>query len=130
MSQNQECSGGQQEGGCGGCCGDGEKSGACLFEVISRVDYAPNSIVSSTVADNDAGTMTVFAFDTGQRLSTHSAPYDAHAYVLDGEALITVDNEPYTVAAGQMIVMPANVPHSVEAARRFKMLLVMFWAEA
>ena len=116
-----------QEGGCGCCAGD-KTHEACLFNVADRVQYAKDSIVSSTVADTDVGTLTVFAFDAGQRPSTHSAPYDAHVYVLDGEARIVVGAEPFTVAAGEMIVMPANVPHSVEAVEPFKMLLVMFRA--
>lgn len=128
MTADQDGCPQEKDGCCSGCCGGDKTHEACLFNVAHRVEYAPNAVVSSTVADSDAGTMTVFAFDAGQRLSTHSAPYDAHVYVLDGEARIVVGGEPYTVKAGEMIIMPADVPHSVEALQQFKMLLVMFWA--
>jgi quercetin dioxygenase-like cupin family protein len=129
MTEDDKCSSEDEScGGCSGCCGGDKTDEACMFNVAQRVEYAPNAVVSSTVTDSDAGTMTVFAFDAGQRLSTHSAPYDAHVYVLDGEARIVVGGEPYAVKTGEMIVMPADVPHSVEAEQRFKMLLVMFWA--
>lgn len=98
------------------------------FNLAAKVDYAPDSVVSSTLADNDAGTLTLFAFDAGQRLSTHSAPYAAIVQVIDGEAKITVDGEEHCVEAGEMLIMPADVPHAVEAEKRFKMVLTMFRA--
>ena len=99
------------------------------FSIAERVEYATGSIVSSTLVDSDAGTLTFFAFDAGQRLSTHSAPYDAIVQVVDGEAEITVGGVTCTVAAGQMLVMPANVPHAVAARVPFKMILTMFRGE-
>ncbi len=101
-------------------------------EVLSRVaslaglvQYADAAIVSKTLIDKNAGTVTLFAFDAGQSLSTHSAPFDAMVQVLDGESLITIAQQPYKVSAGGIIVMPADVPHSVAAEKRFKMLLTM-----
>lgn len=113
-----------------GCnaCDNAEETTARPFELAERVQYAPDAIVSSTLADTEVGTLTVFAFDAGQRLSTHSAPYDAIVQILDGEALITVGEVEHTVATGQMIIMPADVPHAVRAQGRFKMLLTMFRA--
>ena len=90
-----------------------------------HVEYAEASIVSKTIVDNDAGTLTLFAFDAGQSLSEHTAPFDAVVEILDGEAELTIGGEAVTASAGQMVIMPANVPHAVRAAQRFKMLLTM-----
>jgi quercetin dioxygenase-like cupin family protein len=98
------------------------------FVLAHRVQYADRSIVSSALADTKVGTLTVFAFDAGQRLSTHSAPYDAIVQILDGEAQITVGDAPYVVKTGEMLIMPADVPHAVVATVPFKMLLTMFKA--
>jgi len=92
------------------------------------VDYAAGAVVSRTLAETDAGTLTLFAFDAGQRLSEHSAPFDAIVQVLDGEAELIIDGEPVVAGAGEVVVMPADVPHAVNALRRFKMLLTMFRA--
>jgi quercetin dioxygenase-like cupin family protein len=81
--------------------------------------------VSKTLLDKDSGTLTLFAFDAGQGLSEHTSPYDATVQVLDGEATLVIDGEPLTVTAGELVIMPANVPHSVRADARFKMLLIM-----
>jgi quercetin dioxygenase-like cupin family protein len=89
------------------------------------VDYAADSIVSKTILDKPAGTITLFAFDKGQRLSEHTAPYDAVVQVLDGIAAITIDGRESDVGAGDIIIMPGNIPHSVAAPERFKMLLTM-----
>ncbi len=89
------------------------------------VDYAKNSIVSKTIVDKPAGTITLFAFDAGQGLSEHTTPYNATVLVLDGSAKLTIGGNEQVTAAGQIIIMPANVPHSVTAEERFKMLLVM-----
>jgi len=89
------------------------------------VDYADGSIVSRTVFDRKAGTVTFFAFDRGQGLSEHSAPFDAFVNVLDGSAVITIGGEPREVKAGEYVIMPANVPHALKAVEKFKMLLVM-----
>ena len=109
-------------------CSD-EQEGAPAAAPIAmseRVQYADDSIVSSTIVDNDAGTLTLFAFAEGQALSTHSAPFEAVVQVFDGEAEITVGGIPHRVTAGQMIVMPADVPHAVKAVSRFKMVLTLF----
>ncbi|NQU22841.1 MAG: cupin domain-containing protein [Candidatus Nealsonbacteria bacterium] len=89
------------------------------------VDYQNGAIVSRTILDKPAGTVTVFAFDRGQALSEHTAPFDAMVQVLDGRAQITIEGKPFDVAAGQMVIMPADKPHAVTAAERFKMLLTM-----
>jgi len=92
------------------------------------IDYAANSIVSKTILDKPVGTITLFAFDAGQQLSEHTAPYDAVVQVLDGRGQLTIGGRPVTVAAGQIVIMPGNVPHSVTADERFKMLLTMIRA--
>ncbi len=92
------------------------------------VDYAEDSIVSKTIIDKPVGTITLFAFDKGQKLSEHSASYDAVVEVLDGRGELTIGGKPMTVSAGQIIVMPANVSHAVAAKERFKMMLVMIRA--
>ena len=92
------------------------------------VSYADDSIVSKTIIDKSAGTITLFAFDKGQKLSEHTAPYDAIVQILDGKAELTIGGKPVNVSAGQIIIMPANVPHSVAAKEKFKMLLIMIRA--
>lgn len=94
-------------------------------ELAGLVDYQKGAVVSKTVIDKAAGTITAFAFDKGQGLSEHTAPYDAVVYIIDGKAKITISKKPHAVSAGQLIIMPANKPHSLQAAERFKMLLVM-----
>lgn len=89
------------------------------------ITYQDGSVVSRTIAKKDSGTITVFAFDKGQGLSEHTAPFDAMVQVLDGEVEVTISGEPHRVAAGEMIVMPANEPHALSAVERFKMVLVM-----
>lgn len=89
------------------------------------VAYSPGSIVSSEIASAKGGTVTLFAFDKGQGLSEHTAPFDAIIHVLDGEALVTVLGSEQNVKKGEIIILPANKPHAVRAARRFKMMLVM-----
>jgi quercetin dioxygenase-like cupin family protein len=98
----------------------GEK--AVLSELV---DYSDDSIVSKTLIDKQVGTITLFAFDTGQKLSEHTAPYDAYVQVLDGTGHLTIGGSDVELSAGQVVIMPANVPHSVTAEERFKMLLVM-----
>ena len=101
---------------------------ATAVELAGLAEYADGAIVSRTVADNKAGTLTLFAFDAGQGLSEHSAPFDAFVQVLDGEAELVIGGEPVRATSGQLVVMPADVPHAVKAVRRFKMLLVMLRA--
>ena len=95
------------------------------IELATMVDYADGAVVSRTLAENDAGTMTLFAFDSGQHLSEHSAPFDAVVYILDGRAELVIDGRSVPAAAGQIVLMPADVPHAVKAPQRFKMLLTM-----
>jgi len=89
------------------------------------VDYAAGAIVSRTLTAGKSGTLTVFAFDAGQELSEHSAPFDADVLVLDGEVELTIGGRPVRAAAGQTVRMPADVPHAVRAVTPFKMLLIM-----
>lgn len=111
-------------------CEKSDKSvlGACMGrnqELASLVEYAADSIVSKTILDKRVGTITLFAFDKGQKLSEHTAPYDAVVQVIDGKAQLTIGGEDVRVSAGEIIVMPANVPHTVVAGEKFKMLLTM-----
>lgn len=94
-------------------------------ELVSLIEYSHDSIVSKTILDTPAGTITLFAFDKGQKLSEHTAPYNAVVQVLDGSAHLTIGGKNVTVPVGQIIIMPANVPHSVVAKEKFKMLLTM-----
>jgi len=89
------------------------------------VDYQEGSVVSREVISKPAGTVTVFAFDAGQGLSEHTAPFDALVQVIDGEAEIRISGHPHHLKAGEMIIMPAGEPHALKAIGRFKMLLVM-----
>jgi quercetin dioxygenase-like cupin family protein len=93
--------------------------------LASLIDYQDGSVVSRTVIDKTAGTVTLFAFDEGEGLSEHTAPYDALVYVFDGEAEITISGKPVRVKQGEMTIMPANEPHALKAAKKFKMLLVL-----
>ncbi len=88
-------------------------------------EYQEGSVVSRTLVDKKAGTVTLFAFARGQGLSEHTAPYDAMVYVLDGEAEITISSRPVRVTQGEMAIMPAGEPHSVRAMTSFKMILTM-----
>lgn len=100
------------------CLGKAQK----LAELIA---YSQDAVVSKTILDKPAGTITLFAFDRGQKLSEHTAPYDAVVQILDGQALLTIGGEGVQVSAGQIIIMPTDVPHAVTAEERFKMLLTM-----
>jgi quercetin dioxygenase-like cupin family protein len=92
------------------------------------VEYSEDSIVSKTILDKPVGTITLFAFDKGQKLSEHTAPYDAVVQVLDGKARLTIGGKDEKVSEGQIIIMPANISHAVNAEERFKMLLTMIRA--
>jgi quercetin dioxygenase-like cupin family protein len=89
------------------------------------INYQDGSVVSRTLIDKKAGTVTLFAFDSGQGLSEHTAPYDALVQVLDGEVEVTISGKPVNVKVGEMTIMPANEPHALKAMTRFKMLLIM-----
>lgn len=90
------------------------------------VQYASGSIVSRTLLKTDTGTLTLFAFDEGQELSEHTAPFNALVQVLDGTASLVIGGRPVSVQRGELVLMPANIPHAVRAGDRFKMLLTMF----
>ncbi len=90
-----------------------------------NIDYAENGIVSKRVLEKSTGNITLFAFDKGQKLSEHSAPFDALIQVVEGKATIAIDKEPFLLEAGENIIMPANIPHAVDATEKFKMLLTM-----
>lgn len=89
------------------------------------VEYKAGQIVSLTFAQNEAANMTLFAFAQGEGVSTHSAPGDAFVYLLDGEAEITIGDKTLRVKSGEAVVMPANIPHGLEAVENFKMLLIV-----
>jgi quercetin dioxygenase-like cupin family protein len=93
--------------------------------LASHVEYASGAIVSKTLLDKKAGTLTLFAFDAGQGLSEHTAPYDATVQILDGQAELVIGGQSVVTKAGEMVIMPANVPHEVRGPGRFKMLLIM-----
>jgi quercetin dioxygenase-like cupin family protein len=104
---------------------------ACLAKakpLDGLVDYARDSIVSKTILDKPAGTITLFAFDAGQKLSEHTAPYDAVVQVIDGRGRLTIGGQDKDARAGEIIIMPANVPHAVTADEPFRMLLTMIRA--
>lgn len=88
-------------------------------------EYQKGAVVSRTIVDKKAGTVTLFAFDEGQGLSEHTAPFDALVYALDGEAEIVISGKTFRVKEGEMIIMPANKPHALKAVKNFKMVLVM-----
>ena len=88
-------------------------------------DYVPRSVVSRILLKNTAGTITLFAFDAGQGLSEHTAPFDAVVQVLDGEVMLTIGGKELPAVVGETVLMPANVPHALHATKPFKMLLTM-----
>jgi quercetin dioxygenase-like cupin family protein len=96
-----------------------------VLNMKNMVSYQPGSVVSRTVLDKSVGTVTVFAFDSGQGLSEHTAPFDALVQIIDGAADITIAGSVHTVREGEMIIMPANKPHSLKAHTQFKMFLIM-----
>ena len=87
--------------------------------------YQEGAVVSRQIIKAEAGNVTLFAFDAGQELSEHTAPFDALVHILDGEAEIRISGQPFQLKAGEAIVMPANKPHALKAAKKFKMLLTM-----
>jgi len=104
---------------------------ACLGKaqkLAGLIEYADDAVVSKTILDKPVGTITLFAFDKGQKLSEHTAPYDAVVQVLDGQAQLTIGGKEVKVSTGEIVIMPADVPHAVTAKVRFKMLLTMIRA--
>ncbi len=97
-------------------------------EVLHMTDlaaYQEGSVVSRQITKEEAGNMTLFAFDEGQELSEHTAPFDALAHVLEGEVEVKISGKPFNLKSGDAIIMPANEPHALKAATKFKMLLTM-----
>jgi quercetin dioxygenase-like cupin family protein len=98
---------------------------AKILEIQNLIDYQSGSVVSRQVIKKDIGNVTLFAFDEGEGLSEHTAPFDALVYVYNGEAEVTISGETFNVVSGQMIIMPADKPHALKAKKKFKMMLVM-----
>jgi quercetin dioxygenase-like cupin family protein len=103
----------------------GESLLAQVLNMASLVDYQKGAVVSRQIINKQTGTVTVFAFDKGEGLSEHTAPFDALVQILDGEAEVTISGKPNKLVTGEMIIMPANAPHSLKAPARFKMALIM-----
>lgn len=97
-------------------------------QLVNLLQYQDDSIVSRVLLKNKGGTVTLFAFDEGEGLSEHTAPFDALVIVLDGEADIEIAGKSYAVRQGETITLPANQPHAVRAATKFKMILIMLRA--
>ncbi len=98
---------------------------ASVFRFPEKVEYSSEGIISKRVIDRPVGTVTLFSFDKGQRLSTHSAPYDAMVQVIEGKTEIVIDEVSYNLGTGDTIIMPAGIPHAVNAVEKFKMVLTM-----
>jgi quercetin dioxygenase-like cupin family protein len=96
-----------------------------VFRFPEKVDYSSEGIISKRVIDRPVGTVTLFSFDKGQRLSTHSAPFDAMVQVIEGSAEIVINDVPFSLGTGDAIIMPAGIPHAVNAVEKFKMVLTM-----
>ena len=102
-----------------------ESDKGVVHNLNESINYSNESIVSKTFLNKQTGTVTLFAFDQGQGLSEHSAPFDAMVQVIEGEGYIYIDKKVNIISAGEFIIMPANIPHSLEAREQFKMLLTM-----
>jgi quercetin dioxygenase-like cupin family protein len=102
-----------------------EKLKGQVLSLRDLAHYQEGSVVSREILRKETGTVTVFAFDEGQGLSEHTAPFDAMVSILDGEAEITISGNPFLVTEGECIIMPANQPHALKAVKRFKMLLTL-----
>lgn len=98
------------------------------FDISTLLDYQDDAIVSREIIKKDTGTVTLFAFDRGQGLSEHTAPFDALVYVVDGAAEIIISGKSNKLNSGEMIIMPAHKPHVLKATKKFKMLLIMIKA--
>lgn len=95
------------------------------FNVAESVEYAAQTVVSRAVLKKETGNVTLFAFDKGEGLSEHTAPFDAMVHILDGQAEISIGGTPHILKAGEAIIMPANISHALKAIERFKMILIM-----
>jgi quercetin dioxygenase-like cupin family protein len=100
-----------------------------VLKMPGLVDYQKDSIVSREIMNKKAGTVTIFAFDEGQGLSEHKAPFDAMVQVIEGAVTVTIAGEKYSLTEGECIIMPAQEPHAVKAEKRLKMLLTMIKSE-
>ena len=107
---------------------DNENVAGKQVRLVDLIGYQKGSVVSRTIIDKDEGTVTLFAFDEGQGLSEHTAPFDALVQNLEGEVEITISCKKFPLKKGEMIIMPANEPHALKATKRFKMLLTMIKA--
>jgi quercetin dioxygenase-like cupin family protein len=96
-----------------------------ILHLLEMASYQDGSVVSRQITKEEAGNVTLFAFDTDQGLSEHTAPFDALVYILEGDAQVTISGKPFDLKAGDAIIMPANEPHALKAITRFKMLLTM-----
>jgi quercetin dioxygenase-like cupin family protein len=101
---------------------------AKALRLSSLAEYQTGAVVSRTLIDKKIGTVTIFAFDEGQGLSEHTAPFDAFVQIVEGEASITISGKAIAATAGEIVIMPAGQPHSLRAVKRFKMLLIMIRA--
>ena len=99
-----------------------------VLKLATLVDYQTGSVVSRQLTKTEGGNVTLFAFDEGQELSEHTAPFDALVHVLDGEAQIRISGKSYQLKTGEIIIMPANEPHALRAVKKYKMLLTMIHA--
>ena len=96
-----------------------------MVKLADLVDYQESAVVSKAIIDRKSGTVTLFAFDKGQGLSEHTAPFDALVYILDGEAEVMISGKPLRVKEGETVIMPANEPHALRATEKFKIVMVM-----
>lgn len=99
-----------------------------VLELAQMAAYQDGSVVSRQITKTDAGNVTLFAFDAGQELSEHTAPFDALVHILDGEVEVFISGKPFLLKTGQAIILPANLPHALRAQSKFKMLLTMIRA--
>ena len=102
-----------------------EELKAKSFNINNLIDYQKKSVVSREIIKKETGTVTIFAFDKGEGLSEHTAPFDAMVQVIDGTAEIIISGNKNVVQKGEMIIMPGNVPHALNALEKFKMVLTM-----
>ena len=99
-----------------------------VLHLVALVDCQTGAVVSRQIAKSEAGNVTLFAFDEGQELSEHTAPFDALVHLLDGQAEVRISGKAFLLSSGDAILMPANEPHALKAIKRFKMLLTMIRA--
>lgn len=99
-----------------------------VLKMADLINYQDGAVVSRTLIDKTAGTVTLFAFDEGQGLSEHTVPFDALVYLVDGKVEITISGKQHNLSAGDILLMPANHPHALKAVQKMKMLLIMIKA--